>query len=140
MPEDALATIIPVVRAPNQQGRFFGHSALLVEDNERLRRVLELSLAEIGFEVSSAANGDAARQLLEQGNRPDLLFSDIRMPGQLNGVQLAGWTVAHRPGTRVLLQTGYAEENAGEFAVLRKPFTAEELIAAIAAVFAGPSR
>lgn len=128
--------MIATVRAPNQQGRFFGHAALLVEDNERLRRVLELSFAEIGFAVRSAESGDAAREMLEQGDPPDLLYSDIRMPGQLNGVQLATWATVHRPGLRVLLQTGYAEEDAGRFAVLRKPFTAEELIAAIGAVLA----
>jgi signal transduction histidine kinase len=140
LPEDVLATMIETVRAPNQQGRFFGQSALLVEDNDRLRRVLELSLAEIGFVVRSAPSGDVAREMLGQGDPPDLLFSDIRMPGQLNGVQLATWAADHCPGMRVLLQTGYAEEDAGRFAVLRKPFTAEELIGAIAAVFATPAR
>lgn len=124
------------MRPPNKQGRFHGLSALLVEDNDRLRRVLELSLAEIGFDVTSASSGDAARQLLEHGPCPTLLFSDIRMPGQLNGVQLAVWAVRHCPEVRVLLQTGYAEEGAGEFPVLRKPFTAEELLEAIQGVLA----
>lgn len=123
--------MIPKVRAPNTHGRFFGLSTLLVEDNERLRRVLELSLAEIGFEVRSAPNGDAARQILEGGHCPSLLFTDIRMPGQLNGVQLASWAQAHCPDLRVLLQTGYVEEDARPFPVLRKPFTADELIEAI---------
>jgi len=125
--------MIPGVRAPNPQGRFFGLSALLVEDNERLRRVLELSLGEIGFEVRSAPNGDAARQVLEDGLCPSLLFTDIRMPGQLNGVQLASWAQRHCPDLRVLLQTGYVEEDARPFRVLRKPFTADELIEAIQA-------
>jgi CheY-like chemotaxis protein len=75
-----------------------------------------------------------ARVLLEAGPWPTLLFSDIRMPGQLNGVQLARWAVGHHPQLCVLLQTGYAEEGAGEFPVLRKPFTAEELVEAIQAV------
>lgn len=123
----------PQVRAPNTQGRFFGLSALLVEDNERLRRVLELSLAELGFEVRSAPTGDAARQLLEDGPCPSLLFTDIRMPGQLNGVQLASWARVHCPDLRVLLQTGYVEEDARPFPVLRKPFTADELTEAIEA-------
>ncbi len=128
------------LRPPNEHGRFHGHSAMLVEDNARLRRILELSLAELGFAVTSAASGDAARSLLEPGPCPNLLFSDIRMPGQLNGVQLARWAVGHCPGLQVLLQTGYAEEAAGEFAVLRKPFTAEELVEAIQAVLAPAPR
>jgi CheY-like chemotaxis protein len=133
LPGKPIAPIISRVRNPNPQGRFHGLSALLVEDNDRLRRVLELSLAEIGFAVSSAPSGDAARVALEAGPCPTLLFSDIRMPGQLNGVQLARWAIGHCPQLRVLLQTGYAEEGAGDFAVLRKPFTAEELIEAIEA-------
>jgi CheY-like chemotaxis protein len=134
LPGTAIAPIISPVRPPNPQGRFHGLSALLVEDNDRLRRVLELSLAEIGFAVTSAPSGDAARVVLEAGPWPTLLFSDIRMPGQLNGVQLARWAVGHQPQLCVLLQTGYAEEGAGEFPVLRKPFTAEELVEAIQAV------
>jgi CheY-like chemotaxis protein len=134
LPGNEIPPIISRVRDPNPQGRFNGLSALLVEDNDRLRRVLELSLAEIGFAVTSAPSGDAARALLEAGPWPTLLFSDIRMPGQLNGVQLARWAVSRRPQLCVLLQTGYAEEGAGEFPVLRKPFTAEELIDAIQAV------
>lgn len=53
------------------------------------------------------------------------------MPGQRSGVQLARWAVGHRPQLCVLLQTGYAEEGAGGFPVLRKPFTVEEFIDAI---------
>jgi signal transduction histidine kinase len=134
LPEDLLTPNTPNVRAPNKQGPFYGQSALLVEDDERLRRVLELSLAEIGFEVTSAPSGDVARQLLESGPCPSILFSDIRMPGGLNGVQLATWAMQHCPELKVLLQTGYAEEDAGRFPVLRKPFTAEELVDAIARV------
>lgn len=119
---------------PNPQGRFHGLSARLVEDNDRLRRVLEQSLAEIGFTVTSTVNGDAARVALQASPWPSLLFSDVRMPGQLNGVQLARRAVGHRPQRCVLRQTGYAEEGAGEFPVLRKPFTAEELVDAIQAV------
>jgi signal transduction histidine kinase/CheY-like chemotaxis protein len=134
LPEAPPPANTPAVRTPNTQGRFFGHGVLLVEDNDRLRRVLELSLAEIGFEVVSAASGDAAREYLSGSACPTLLFSDIRMPGKLNGVQLAAWAVQRCPQLRVLLQTGYAEEDAGRFAVLRKPFTAEELVDAIARV------
>jgi CheY-like chemotaxis protein len=107
---------------------------MLVEDNDRLRRVLELSLAEIGFDVTSAPSGDVARDLLQSGPCPDLLFSDIRRPGRLNGVQLAQWAIAHCAELRALLQTGHAEEGAGEFPVLRKPFTGEELIDTIESV------
>ncbi len=107
---------------------------LLVEDNDRLRRVLQLSLAEIGFAVTAAASGDEARRMLIEGPCPSLLFSDIRMPGQLDGLQLAVWASQRFPDLHVLLQTGFAEDGAGEFPALRKPFTADELLEAILGV------
>jgi CheY-like chemotaxis protein len=134
LPAGPAAPIISGVRPPNIQGRFHGLSVLLVEDNDRLRRVLQLSLAEIGFAVTAAASGDAARTLLEDGPCPSLLFSDIRMPGQLDGLQLASWATRRFPELHVLLQTGYAEDGAGEFPALRKPFTADELVEAILGV------
>jgi DNA-binding response OmpR family regulator len=56
------------------------------------------------------------------------------MPGKTNGVDLARWIHVHCPGTAVLLQTGYAEFDTGDFPVLRKPFDGAELEHAIKAL------
>jgi DNA-binding NtrC family response regulator len=61
----------------------------------------------------------------------DLLFSDIRMAGRMDGLQLARWVREHRPGMEILLQTGFTELLTGDFTVLQKPYSPQELIAAI---------
>jgi CheY-like chemotaxis protein len=111
---------------------------MLVEDHEPLRRILVLALETFGYRVTDFGSGTAALAALEAGAETDLLLTDVRMPGSPNGLELAEWVGVHRPGTRVLVQTGYSELPTGRFAVLRKPFTPDELAAALAAVLAAP--
>ena len=67
-----------------------------------------------------------------------MLFSDVVMPGGMNGVELAKQAVAHRPRLKVLLTSGYAGESLdeslaqGAWPFLRKPFLSTELAAALA--------
>lgn len=104
---------------------------LLVEDHLSLRRILVRTLTSAGFQVTAAENGDQARQMLENGTLPDVLLSDIRMPGTLDGIQLARWVRINRPGIAIILQSAYSEYRTDEFKVVQKPFGAEELIAAL---------
>ena len=53
------------------------------------------------------------------------------MPGSIDGIQLAHWAQARRPGMAILLQTGFSEATVGEFRVLQKPYPPEVLLAAI---------
>ena len=112
---------------------------MLVEDHAQLRQVLALSLTALGYRVTSFGSGAEALAALESGAAPDLLLTDVRMPGVPDGLQLAGWLRVHRPATPVLLQTGYSQLPTGDFAVIRKPFTPEELAAALAALAVGPT-
>lgn len=104
---------------------------LLVEDHLSLRRILVRTLTSAGFQVTAAENGDQARQMLENNTLPDVLLSDIRMSGTLNGIQLARWVRANRPSIAIILQTAYYEYYTDEFKVVQKPFGAEELIAVL---------
>jgi DNA-binding NtrC family response regulator len=106
---------------------------LLVEDHPMLRRVLERTLRENSFDVTVADSGDSARALLEQGLQVDCLFTDIRMPGRINGLELALWAKQHRPAIAVLLQTGYTDIDTGDLPVLRKPYPPDALVTAIRA-------
>ncbi len=79
-----------------------------------------------------------ARVLLEQGERPDLVLSDVVMPGEIDGVALATHIRATWPAQKLLLMTGYAEQldhihHLG-FEVLPKPCTPQMLHAAIARI------
>jgi len=106
---------------------------LLVEDHVQLRRILQHTLTQDGFRVTAAENADKARSILADGFAADILLTDIRMPGALNGLELARWARAHRPDVAVLLQTGFVEVDTEDFRVLRKPFSPDELSAQLRA-------
>jgi CheY-like chemotaxis protein len=104
-----------------------GLRVLLVDDHLRLRRLLALTLAGEGFIVTQADSADQALELLQGGLKPDLLVSDVRLPGQVNGLQLARSARDLVPSIAVLLQTGFTDLIVTEFRVLLKPYTPAEL-------------
>jgi DNA-binding NtrC family response regulator len=104
---------------------------LMVEDHALIRQFMEMALVGAGFRVTVAENGDQARALLEGGAVADLLLSDIRMPGSMDGIQLASWVRVNRPRMAVLLQTGFSHADLADFTVLQKPISPEELLDAV---------
>jgi CheY-like chemotaxis protein len=84
-----------------------GETILLVEDDSDLRGYLGDVLRGLRYRVLTAANADAALDLLKQTKRVDLLLTDIVMPG-LNGRALAKESQELRPGLKVLYMTGYS--------------------------------
>jgi DNA-binding response OmpR family regulator len=107
---------------------------LLVEDHSRLRKILQLALESDGFRVTAAESADAALALLERGAAADVLLSDIRMPGSIDGLQLARWARIHHTEMAILLQTGFSDLDTGDFPLLRKPYPPEELSARLRAI------
>lgn len=105
---------------------------LLVEDSEDVRLMTEQVLREQGYRVLCAASGEAALELLQRHGRVDLLFTDVMMPGGMNGLVLAARVREKLPGLPVLLSTGFADELLGEGAardpVLTKPYRRAELL------------
>jgi len=87
-----------------------GETILLVEDDEALRTYSTEVLHELGYKVLVASHAAAALEFVA-GERPiDLLFTDIVMPGGMNGRQLADAALQLRPGLRVLFTTGYTAD------------------------------
>jgi CheY-like chemotaxis protein len=82
---------------------------LLVEDNAGVREAAERTLAELGYRVHAVADADQAIAWLDRGEVVDLLFTDLVMPGTMNGRELAAAALERRPHLKVLLTTGYAE-------------------------------
>lgn len=78
---------------------------LFVEDEELIRMILTETMIEAGLEVTEAANGEEAMQLLGQ-RRFDLLLTDVHMPGRLNGVDIARQVRALWPEVPVVFVTG----------------------------------
>jgi CheY-like chemotaxis protein len=109
---------------------------LLVEDNDEVAALVKEMLDELGFDVLRVASAQAALGALANGRRVDLMFSDILMPGDMNGLELARETRVRMPDLPIVLTSGYAEAairdaEAEGLLVLRKPYRLEELAAAL---------
>lgn len=103
---------------------------LLAEDEPLLRELTAEDLRDSGHSVACAENGDVAMKVLEQESF-DLLLTDIRMPGKLDGWELARTARARWPGIKVVYLSGYSPDvqqpvPGGRF--LKKPCRLEELL------------
>jgi CheY-like chemotaxis protein len=85
---------------------------LVVEDDADIRELVEETLFGRGYHVLSAPDGMTALAILRQEPQIDLLFTDIVMPGGLNGAQLADAAVHINPRIKVLLASGYTNPSA----------------------------
>jgi CheY-like chemotaxis protein len=106
---------------------------LVVEDDDDVLDVTSAMLTELGYQVLRARNGSEAIQMLKSDMGFDLLFSDVRMPQGMSGVELAREAKRLRNGIKVLLTSGYAEDVLAryraldEFPIINKPFNQAEL-------------
>ncbi|MGH6727467.1 MAG: MASE1 domain-containing protein [Pseudolabrys sp.] len=111
-------------------------TVLVVEDSRHVAEVTTSLLEQLGYRVVRAENAAEALRHLQQGIGVDLLFSDIVMPGAINGLGLAQICQERFPDIPVLLTTGFSDaaQNAdGRFDILRKPFELAALERAIEA-------
>jgi CheY-like chemotaxis protein len=107
---------------------------LLVEDNPEVAAVSKSLLEQLGYTVRRVANAEAALREIEHDGF-DLVFSDIVMPGAMDGLTLARRLRELRPHLPILLATGYSEAATGvrgDFPILRKPYEIHQLSQAIA--------
>jgi len=118
-----------------------GESVLVVEDDPAVRRLVVALLEELGYRVGMAGDGEEALAALELMQSIDLLLSDMVLPGDLSGRELAREIGDRRPGVKVLLMSGYAGkvlEREGPLepdeVLLYKPFRKIELARRIRAV------
>ncbi|MGY8638648.1 PAS domain S-box protein [Bradyrhizobium sp. 14AA] len=108
-------------------------TVLLVEDNPDVAIVSIGLLEQLGYRVRRVADAEAALREIEK-NGVDFVFSDIVMPGKMDGLSLAHHLRQIRPGLPILLATGYSDVAAGvrgDFPILRKPYEIHELSEAI---------
>ena len=120
---------------------------LIAEDEEALRGYVARALTEGGHDVSVAADGAEALDLLGRADRAfDLLLADIKMP-VMDGIALALAAVRDYPELVIVLMTGYADQRERAHGlealihdVIAKPFTIAELRAAIASALAAGGR
>ncbi len=107
---------------------------LVVEDDALVRKYVITQIASLGYGTLQAANAAEALKLVESGVPIDLLFTDVIMPGGMNGRQLVEAATKLRPALRVLFTSGYTENaivhhgrlDAGVL-LLAKPYRKPEL-------------
>lgn len=133
----------PPVRAAKARAAAWGTgTVLLVEDEAMVRAVAERALSRQGYKVLTAENGEAALDLLETCERPDLLVSDVVMP-LMDGPTMARAIRERYPDLPIVFMSGYAEEqlrrsiDIDNIAFLPKPFSVEQLAETARTVLGG---
>ncbi|UQD69713.1 response regulator [Bradyrhizobium japonicum] len=131
----------PVQAQAATRGR---ETILVVEDDPLVQGYVIAQLGSLGYRTLVAADGATALTLVDQGARFDLLFTDIIMPGGMNGRELAEAVRLRRPGVRVLYTSGYTDDtiiHEGHLdpgvALLQKPYRKSELSQKIRETLAG---
>ena len=128
LPRTAIQRVAePAEKRPAAAEAGQGETVLVVEDDDRVRRLTAARLETLGYRVLEAANGAAALKLLNDMGDIDLVFTDLVMPGGMSGLDLAR-RVRGASRARIILTSGYSaelmkrEEGAGlDLRVLRKP-------------------
>jgi CheY-like chemotaxis protein len=113
------------------------HRVLLVEDEPLIRALIADEMTEAGYVVTEACNGREAMTALEAAPDFDLLFTDIRLPGLLDGWAIAERARALNPDIGVVYATGYSAEPPRQVPgsrMLIKPYRPEEAVAALRAL------
>lgn len=119
-----------------------GQTILVVEDNPKVRRLSVQRIRDLGYQTLEASTGDSAFDMLQGGAQVDALFSDLVMPGALNGYDLAAKVKELFPSIKILLTSGYASDvvtgrlgGSGDYDVLHKPYRQAELAQRLQALF-----
>ncbi|SEQ85313.1 Signal transduction histidine kinase regulating C4-dicarboxylate transport system [Faunimonas pinastri] len=134
----AAAAEVQQASAPVPTDVTWSGRVLMVEDDPAIGEMVGETLREAGYDVTLAITAPDA--LLAMGRDPafDLVFSDIMMPGGMNGVELARAIRQAHPSLPILLATGYSEaasnRSAREFPLMTKPYDIGELQARLAAM------
>lgn len=111
-----------------------GEVVLVVEDHEDLRRYASEVLSDLGYTIVAVGDAAEALKVLETGRQVDLLFTDVILPGGMDGRRLADAATVLRPGLKILFTTGYSRNaivhngklDAGVH-LISKPFTSSAL-------------
>lgn len=136
---DRVAVVIPSV--PSQQTAGHGETVLVVEDNPEVRAVAVTLLENLNYRTIAVDSAKSALQILAAGTQIDVVFSDIMLPGDLDGVALAEAIGKRYPRLPVLLTSGYAKALSGRHGlpILRKPYQISALAEAMRTTLAGQS-
>jgi signal transduction histidine kinase/CheY-like chemotaxis protein len=119
---------------------------LVVEDDEGVRAAVVDMLSDLGYRVSRADNAESALELLKT-QAPDMIFTDVVMPGALSTREFTRRALEMHPGTHILYTSGYTQNAIvhngkldDDALLLSKPYRKDELARKLRSVFAGTAR
>jgi CheY-like chemotaxis protein len=126
----------PVVDGAAEQPQVSAGQVLLVEDDDEVAALTAEMIHELGYDTTRVASAEAALGALADKRAIDIVFSDVMMPGRMNGVELAQEIRRRRPNLPVLLTSGYTEAvsrsaTAHRIKIIPKPYRMDELRAAL---------
>jgi CheY-like chemotaxis protein len=98
----------PLVEDASERG---DEAILIVEDDDLVRRYVVTQIQSLGYRTFAAGNAGEALTIIDRCEKIDLLFTDVVMPGSIDGWQLAIEALYHRPALRVLYTSGYAKHD-----------------------------
>jgi len=109
LPEAAGAPAAPAAETGISGGEHGDESILIVEDDALVREYVVTQISRFGYHTLAAGNAAEALAIIDGPERIDLLFTDVIIPGGLNGRQLATEALKRRPELKVLYTSGYTE-------------------------------
>ncbi len=129
----AAASEAPAIEAGSER-------VLIVEDDPAVLSLCLEMLTSLGYRCDVASDAGGALHRLDSDPHYDLLFSDVIMPGGMNGIELAKKAQERRPNLKVLLTSGYLGEPGNQmqhdFPLIDKPYEGDELARRLRAVLA----
>jgi two-component system cell cycle sensor histidine kinase/response regulator CckA len=122
-------------------------TVVLVEDEDMVRRLVSRLLERAGYRVVEAWTGEEGLKILGNGEQVDLLLTDISLPGELNGLELARRALEKRSDLKLICMSGSGEEEltcdlvarTKHAAFLGKPFSSAQLIETVSDLLAEAS-
>lgn len=112
---------------------------LVVEDEVLIRMMVSEALRERGLTVVETATAEEALTVLQSDTPVDLLLSDVRLPGQMDGMALAAWVRQNKPELKIVMAASFVGANApgAVDAVFDKPYDLDEVSECVTGLLAG---
>jgi CheY-like chemotaxis protein len=114
-----------------RNGNSHTSTILVAEDEVLIRMAASDFLRYCGYRVLEAANATEALALFRAGEPIEVVFSDVNMPGEMNGFELAEWVHQQYPDVKVILTSGVMQAADPDTPLMQKPYDHDDLLARI---------